>query len=121
MDVFSVYQIPYSVLQREHESVIGDAARAGGGIVIRGGLARGGPARERGEFWELWQQAGLDDLLGDMSRNEFILRYTLGLRDLDTTIVGTSNADHVLENVQTVLKGPLPADLMEEINRRLFG
>jgi aryl-alcohol dehydrogenase-like predicted oxidoreductase len=56
-----------------------------------------------------------------MSRNEFILRYTLGLPDLDTTIVGTSNADHVLENVETVLKGPLPADVVEEVNRRLSG
>ncbi|AUX35970.1 MULTISPECIES: aldo/keto reductase [Sorangium] len=43
MGVFDAFQIPYSALQREHEEVIGKAAQAGAGIIIRGGVARGAP------------------------------------------------------------------------------
>ena len=118
LGVFDVFQIPYSLLQRDHEMIIGQVAAADAGVVMRGGVARGGPARESGEFWDLWQQAEIDDLRGDMSRTEFVLRFTLSNPDLDTTIVGTSNADHVLENVNTLLKGPLPADLLAEGRRR---
>jgi aryl-alcohol dehydrogenase-like predicted oxidoreductase len=45
---FDAFQIPYSALQREHEQVIGEAARAGAGTVIRGGVARGAPSPEKG-------------------------------------------------------------------------
>jgi len=41
MGVFDVLQIPYSALQPEHEDTIAAAARAGMGIVIRGGVAKG--------------------------------------------------------------------------------
>jgi len=41
--VFDVFQIPYSALQREHEHIIAKASDAGGGIIIRGGVARGAP------------------------------------------------------------------------------
>src|SRR5437763_2257912 len=41
--VFDTYQIPYSGLERQHENVITQAARAGAGIIARGGVARGEP------------------------------------------------------------------------------
>src|SRR5579863_6084494 len=47
MGVFDVFQIPYSVVQREHEDLITAAAEAGAGTLIRGGVARGGPAEEK--------------------------------------------------------------------------
>jgi aryl-alcohol dehydrogenase-like predicted oxidoreductase len=43
MGVFDAFQIPYSALEREHEAAIGDAAAAGAGTIIRGGVARGIP------------------------------------------------------------------------------
>jgi aryl-alcohol dehydrogenase-like predicted oxidoreductase len=119
MGVFDVFQIPYSALQREHEEAIAAASRAGAGIVIRGGAARGGPGKEQGNFWDAWQNAGLDEVLGDMSRMEFILRFTYTNPDLDTTIVGTINPDHLQSNIDALLKGPLPADVYEEAKRRL--
>src|ERR671925_1653906 len=48
MGVFDVFQIPYSALQPEHEASIADAAKAGAGIVIRGGVARGEPGGGQG-------------------------------------------------------------------------
>jgi aryl-alcohol dehydrogenase-like predicted oxidoreductase len=119
MGVFDEFQIPYSALQREHEDLISEASKAGAGIVIRGGAARGGPSKEEGDFWQTWQRVGLDDLIGDMTRMEFILRFTYTNPDLDTTIVGTTNPDHLQDNINALLKGPLAPDLYEEAKRRL--
>jgi len=121
MGVFDVFQIPYSAMEREHEAIITTAAAAGSGIVIRGGAAKGAPAegKQAGLQWERWQAAKLEDLLGDMTPMEFILRFTFTNRDLDTTIVGTANPAHLRANVEIMLHGPLPADVYAEAKRRL--
>lgn len=121
MGVFDAFQIPYSALQREHEAVITRAAQAGAGIIIRGGAARGYVSEEhRTEgMWDLWQRADLDDLLDDMSRMEFILRFTFSHPDLHTNIVGTISLIHLQDNLNALLKGPLPPDVYEEAKRRL--
>jgi aryl-alcohol dehydrogenase-like predicted oxidoreductase len=121
MGVFDVFQIPYSAMEREHEAVIAAASAAGAGIVIRGGAAKGAPSegRQRGLQWERWQRAGLDDLLGDMTPMEFILRFTFSNPDLDTTIVGTANPAHLQGNVEILRKGPLPAAMYTEAKCRL--
>jgi aryl-alcohol dehydrogenase-like predicted oxidoreductase len=121
MGVFDVFQIPYSAVEREHETAIAAASAAGAGIVIRGGAAKGAPAPDKhtGLQWERWQQAGLDEALDDMSPVEFVLRFTFSHPDLDTTIVGTVNPAHLEANLAAVRKGPLPADLYAEAKRRL--
>ncbi|HXA25424.1 MAG TPA: aldo/keto reductase [Acetobacteraceae bacterium] len=121
MGVFDVFQIPYSAMEREHEAIIAAAANAGAGIVIRGGAAKGAPSegKQAGLQWERWQAANLDDLLGDMTAMEFILRFTFTNPDLDTTIVGTANPAHLRANVEVLRQGPLPADLYAEAKRRL--
>ena len=121
MGVFDVFQIPYSAMEREHEAAIAAASVAGAGIVVRGGAAKGAPSegRQRGPQWEQWQRARLEDLLGDMTPMEFILRFTFSNPDLDTTIVGTANPAHLRDNVEILRKGPLPADMYAEAKRRL--
>ena len=47
MGVFDAFQIPYSALERDHEGAIHDAAVAGSGTIIRGGVARGAQPRRR--------------------------------------------------------------------------
>jgi aryl-alcohol dehydrogenase-like predicted oxidoreductase len=130
MRVFDVFQIPYSAVQREHEDLITAAAGAGAGTLIRGGAARGAPAEDKdwrrgplglpeGEGQRRWESSAVQDLLGDMSRMEFVLRFTLSHPGLSTTIVGTSSVDHLLSNLAVAEKGPLPADVYEEARRRL--
>ena len=53
MGVFDAFQIPYSALEREHEDAIRDAAVAGSGTIIRGGVARGAPVGRRRDAREL--------------------------------------------------------------------
>jgi len=121
MGVFDVFQIPYSAVEREHESVISAASEAGSGIVIRGGAAKGAPSEDKqaGTQWARWQQVELDDLLEDMSSMEFILRFTFSHPDMDTNIVGTINPAHLQDNINALLKGPLPPDVYAEAKRRL--
>ena len=127
MGVFDAFQIPYSALQREHEEVIARASAAGAGIIIRGGVARGAPSDWRRTYYMLpgssmrdrWEQARIDELLGGMSRAEFMLRFTLSDPHLDTTIVGTRDLAHLGDNVAGALKGPLTQDVVQEAKRRL--
>ena len=139
MGVFDAFQIPYSALEREHEELVTRAAAAGGGTIIRGGVARGVPEalpaaytrlpeamrtrmeqaiEDRKARWEK-AEAELQDLLDGMPRMEFLLRFTLSHPDLHTTIVGTANPDHLAANVAAARKGPLPADVYAEARRRL--
>lgn len=137
MDVFDEFQIPYSAVQREHEAAISEAARAGAGTVIRGGAAKGAPSEEKawnagparqarpddpfstGEVQRRWEAARLEELAEGMDSMEFTLRFTLSHPALHTTIVGTSNPEHLSANVRAAEAGPLPDDIYEEAKRRL--
>jgi aryl-alcohol dehydrogenase-like predicted oxidoreductase len=132
MNVFDVFQIPYSAVQRDHENLITEAADKGAGTLIRGGAARGAASEEKnwtvgpltqepGVGQQNWETAGMDDLLAEagIGRQEFILRFTLSHPALSTTIVGTANPAHLAGNIATAEKGPLPADLYEEAKKRL--
>lgn len=80
MGVFDVFQIPYSVMQREHELVISEAAAAGAGIIIRGGAGRGVPsgehrtARRNPNLADAWKRANIDDLLGQMAQADLVVK-----------------------------------------------
>jgi aryl-alcohol dehydrogenase-like predicted oxidoreductase len=133
MGVFDAFQIPYSAVEREHEDAISTATARGAGTIIRGGVARGIPAapRERldrlpeafrpamTERLDRFEGAALDDLLDGMSRMEFMLRFTISHPAMHTTIVGTSSAKHLADNVAAAAKGPLPTDVYEAAKQRL--
>jgi aryl-alcohol dehydrogenase-like predicted oxidoreductase len=121
MGVFDVFQIPYSAVEREHETAISEAAAAGAGIVIRGGAAKGAPATEKqtGMQWDRWQRAHIVDLLDGATPVEFILRFTFSHPDMHTTIVGTVNPAHLQSNLDALRKGLLPPGVYAEAKRRL--
>ncbi|MCR9116450.1 MAG: aldo/keto reductase, partial [bacterium] len=122
LNIFDTFQIPYSCLARDHHDLITQAAATGAGIIIRGGIAHGGPDAEiqRDALNAVWNTAQLDDLLPEtMSRAEFILRYTLSHPHCHTTIVGTCNRDHLAENRKVAEAGPLPTELYNAVTARL--
>lgn len=120
--VFDVMQIPYSALEREHEDWITRAAVEGVGIIIRGGVAQGevGVGGGSEEQWQKFENAALDELLQEgESRSAFVLRYTLTHPDVHTIIVGTTSREHLEENLEAVLSGPLPDSVYAEAKTRL--
>ena len=93
-------------------------------------MARGAPAEEGWDIRRLpevaeerpralWESAGLDDLLDGMSRMEFMLRFTLSHPDLDTTIVGTRNVEHLRGNLERRAQGAAAGRRVREAKRRL--
>jgi len=122
LNVFDTFQIPYSCLAPQHHDLITRAAESGAGIIIRGGIAQGGPDAEiqRPAINDVWSQAKLDDLLpAGMNRAELILRYTLSHPHCHTTIVGTCKPLHLIENLAAVEKGALPDDLYKQVRERI--
>lgn len=122
LQVFDTFQIPYSCLAPEHNDLLAQAAATGAGIIIRGGIAQGGPEAEisRPVLQDVWQSARLDELLPPgVTPAELILRFTLSHPHCDTTIVGTCNETHLAENLAAAEKGPLPTDLVDEMTRRV--
>ncbi len=117
MGVFDTFQIPYSALERRHEQMIQEAADLGASIIIRGGIAKG--HSESGDRWTKWDRAGLNELMGDMNRYEFVLRFTLSHPSCHTTIVGTADLDHLQANVAAAKAGALPTDVYEQAKERL--
>lgn len=122
LGVFDTFQIPYSCLAPEHHGWITDAAATGAGIIIRGGIAHGGPNAEiqRPALNDIWTRAKLDEVLPEgMSRAELILRYTLSHPHCHTTIIGTCNPQHLAENIAAAASGPLPSELIQEVRSRV--
>ncbi len=123
MGVFEVLQIPYSALERQHESLIASAADAGIGNVIRGGIAKGEPGQSgvpKPDPWKTFEDAGLGELVDESdSPTDFLLRFTLSHPGMHTTIVGTLNPDHLAQNVAAASKGSLSDDVYAEAKRRL--
>jgi aryl-alcohol dehydrogenase-like predicted oxidoreductase len=95
------------------------AAKMDTGVVVRGGGSRGEPGRREGRYWDVWERAGLDELLQGMSRMAFTLRFTCANPDMATAVVATTSVDHLCENVSAVQEGPLPPDVVAEAKRRL--
>ena len=117
MGAFDAFQVPYSAIERCDENIIQQAAEAGAGIVIRGGIGQG--HRGSQDSWSMWDKAGLDELADGMNRYEFVLRFTLTHPACHTTIVGTIDLDHLKSNVAAAQAGPLPADIYAEAKARL--
>lgn len=122
LGVFDTFQVPYSCLAPEHHDWIARAAETGAGIIVRGGIAHGGPDAviRRPALDSVWERAGLDELLDDdMSRAELILRQTLSHPHAHTIIVGTCDPEHLAENIRALDRGPLAEDLQAEIIGRI--
>ena len=120
--VFDAFQVPYSALERDHEGWITRSAEAGVGIIIRGGVGLGEPGVGKGDSptWRKFQEAGLDELRNPgESRTAFVLRFTLTHAHAHTNIAGTTSPDHLRENVEAVMRGPLAPDVYSEAKRRL--
>lgn len=131
-DAFDAFQVPYSLFQREHEEWITKLSDSNVGTIIRSGAARGEPDFEgsvaylQGVLlspetrWRYFKSLDLDSLRGPgESRVAFILRYCLAHPGIGAVINGTINLDELHENVRTAERGPLPKDIVDEVNRRV--
>ena len=119
---FDIFQLPYSALDRSHEDWITRAAQSGAGVLIRAGVALGEPGVGKGSpsQWRPFEDAGLDELREDgESRTAFMLRFVANHPDAHCNLVGTTSPVHLRENIEAMLRGPLPTEVYAEAKRRL--
>jgi len=122
LDLFDTFQIPYSCLAPQHGDLMQQAADRGAGIIVRGGIAHGGPDAkiQRDALNQVWTTARLDELLPEgVNRAELILRYTLTHPACHTAIVGTCDLQHLRENTHVAARGSLSPELFAEISTRV--
>jgi aryl-alcohol dehydrogenase-like predicted oxidoreductase len=128
VDYFGVVQVPYSALQRTNEDAIAALRRSGKAVVTRGVTGRGAPAKDwatrpigtaDGQVQQLWQRAGLDELLAGMSRIEFMIRFALANDNVDVALIGTTDDAHLVSDIKYAAKGPLDAELFQAACARL--
>jgi aryl-alcohol dehydrogenase-like predicted oxidoreductase len=118
----------YSLLWREATlAVLPEAKRQGMGIVIGSPLQQGALARpyaeevERGARWlsppRRVQFRRLYALVSDlgMTLPELALRFVISNPDISTTLMGARSVEEVEQNVRSVEKGPLPQDVLDEL------
>jgi aryl-alcohol dehydrogenase-like predicted oxidoreductase len=129
MDVFDVFQVPYSALDRDHERLLGTAAAAGAGVIVRGAVARSieaPPAEVRARLPEAQQdrfdrlaEARLDEVGGGTSTMALLLRFILTTPDVHAVIVGTTDIGHLEANAFAAAEGPLLPEVHAAIGDRL--
>jgi aryl-alcohol dehydrogenase-like predicted oxidoreductase len=128
VDHFSVFQLPYSAVQRQHANIAADVAGRGRAVVARGVVGRGFAAKGQsarpigmaaGEAQTVWETAGLDDLRGPMSRIEFMIRFALASGLVHVCLVGTTDRAHLLDDVKAAAKGPLDPAVHAQARDRL--
>ncbi len=128
LDVLSVYQLPYSAIQRQHEDIAFQLSDMGKAVVARGVVGRGSVAKRwsaipigmaDGQAQGVWESAKIDEILGGMSRIEFMIRFALTSGALSLCLTGTTNISHLEENVLAAEKGPLDPEIYALAVRRL--
>jgi aryl-alcohol dehydrogenase-like predicted oxidoreductase len=113
---FEAIQVWYSAFIRYSEALIAQAASRGWGTIIRG-LVRPPFGSTLDEHFE---KSGLDDFREEgESRAQLLIRFGITDRDLHTAIVGTSDLEHLADNVAAAEKGPLSDETLAEMRHRL--
>jgi len=79
------------------------------------GIGKGSPSQ-----WRAFEEAGLDELREDgESRTAFILRFVASHPHTHCNLVGTTSSTHLRENIDAMVRGPLPTAVYAEAKRRL--
>lgn len=120
---YDTLQLTCNLLEQEPATLIAAARQQDMGIIIKGPIANAlyQQPRPAGESAALWDRAQLllaPDCIGDLHRVEVALRWLLGNPEVHTAIVGTTDLRHLEANVAFAGRGPLPAALLAEIQRR---
>jgi aryl-alcohol dehydrogenase-like predicted oxidoreductase len=122
MDAFDTLQISYNILQDEAASIIAAARAKNMGIIIKEPIASAiyeQPCPDGGQkhLWDVAQRRLGPKVIDDLPRVGASLRWLLSSPDVDTAIVGTTNFNHLEDNIASADQGPLSEDLLTAISR----
>ncbi len=119
MGSFDTLQISYNILEQDSSRIIAAAREIDMGIIIKEPLAQAAFEQPRpegkAERWEMAQKRLAPEVIGDLSRVEASLRWLLNDENVHTAIVGTTNVEHLQQNLDSVARGPLSGEIMAAI------
>lgn len=117
MDDFEVIQMPYSIHDQQHDSVMLGALDERRGVLIRGVMRSYAAAgADRNDALESMLSVA-PDLMRDLPARELVLRFAISHPAVSSAIVGTLDPTHLLANVEAARKGPLPIEVWESGRR----
>ena len=94
------------------------------GIIIKNPIANAiyekpRPEGDGADLWDRAQRILSDEVTGNESRVDTALRWLLSDEKVHTAIVGTTNINHLEQNVAAAERGPLDDSVLERA-RQLF-
>jgi aryl-alcohol dehydrogenase-like predicted oxidoreductase len=126
--LYAALQLEFNLVEQEAATEVLPLARSRGvGVIVKMPLARGlltnnyhvmtGPAPDQYDPASRDRRAQVLDFL--VSENHpsveiAALRFILDHRDVATVLTGTTNPDHLHDNLQVIEAGPLPVDIMRK-------
>lgn len=114
--VFEAMQIWYSLFVPINKKEIEIASGKGIGTIIHGCVKGTSPSTVDEDF----ERYGLDDLRSQgESRRQFMLRFASILPGINTMIIGTTNLDHMRDNIRAIRMGPPAKEIIEEVDSRM--
>ena len=124
MGVFEILQTSFNVVDQSGLDKVIPAARAAGmGVVAKRPIANAAFAKDESpygyadEYWSRARSLTVPDGAPE-DRLELSLRFTLSMEEIDTAIVGTTQREHGLSNIELVEKGPLPESVVADLRRQ---
>lgn len=63
--------------------------------------------------WQRAQQLPLKSIAGGLPMIEFAMRFVLSHAEVDTILVGTTNPQHISDNIRLADKGSLPGEILD--------
>lgn len=121
---FDTLQLTYNILDQQSEEVIAAAREKDMGIIIKNPIANAiyekpRPEDDGADLWDRAQRILSDEVTGNESRVDTALRWLLSDEKVHTAIVGTTNINHLEQNVAAAERGPLDDSVLERA-RQLF-
>ncbi|MDO5534552.1 MAG: aldo/keto reductase [Propionibacteriaceae bacterium] len=108
--------------QHNLRTVIGRAAEAGLGVIVKRGIANGiwrhteRPTGTYGDvYWDRLQELAYDT---NLEMGEFALRFSAFAPGVSLSLLGTTNPDNITRAIAAVEQGPLPDDVLAHIAER---
>lgn len=120
MGCFDTLQLSYNILRQEPRRVI-DAARARDmGIIVKEPIAtamftKPRPDGDNGVLWDRAQACLAPEVTGGLAPVDASLRWLLSDADVHCAIVGTTNIEHLRQNVAAATAGALPDGVLDAI------
>jgi len=120
---FDVIECSFNMLDQANATTIAEAQRRSIGVLIKRPIANAVPGRTekpRGEYaaqyWPRWQALGLSNRdIGNLPWLEAAARFSAFCPGVTSILVGSSHADHMIENARMLAQGPLPSSIVVRV------